>query len=77
MYRGQTLFKCTQCGKRFWGPDMEYAASVFTAPCKCPQCGSIRTRPSRLVSLVAYDFMYRKIWESMEKDIKESRFESK
>ena len=77
MVRGITLFKCTQCGKRFWGPDMEYAASVFTAPCKCPQCGSIRTRPSRLVSLVAYDFMYRKIWESMEKDIKESRFEAK
>jgi DNA-directed RNA polymerase subunit RPC12/RpoP len=69
MYRGQTLFKCTQCGKRFMGPDIELAATVLTAPCKCPQCGSIRTRPSRLVNLFSWtsDFTYRKIWEDMEK----------
>lgn len=77
MYRGQTLFKCTQCGKRFWGPDIELDATAFTEPCKCPQCGSIRTRPSRLVSLVAYDFTYRKIWESMEKYIKGPHLETK
>ena len=69
MYRGLTLFKCTQCGKRFMGPDIELAATVWTAPCKCPQCGSIRTRPSRLVNLFSWtsDFTYRKIWEDMEK----------
>ena len=69
MYRGLTLFKCTQCGKRFIGLDIEYAASVFTAPCKCPQCGSIRTRPSRLINMLSWtsDFTYRKIWEDMEK----------
>ena len=69
MYRGQIRFKCTQCGKRFMGPDMEYAATVFTAPCKCPQCGSIRTRPSRLTNMLSWTsyFFYRKIWEDMEK----------
>lgn len=69
MYRGLTLFKCTQCGKRFMGPDIELAATVWTAPCKCPQCGSIRTRPSRLINLLSWtsDFTYRKIWEDMEK----------
>lgn len=66
MIRGLTLFKCTQCGKRFMGPDMELAATVFTVPCKCPQCGSIRTRPSRLFGCGS-DSFYQHIWEDMEK----------
>ena len=68
MFRGSTLFKCTQCGKRFMGPDFELAATVWSAPCKCPQCGSIRTRPSRLVNPFVPTSLYNKVWEEMEKN---------
>ena len=70
MLRGLTLFKCTQCGKRFIGLDMEYAATVYTMPLKCPKCGSVRTRPSGLFDWGS-DSTYRPIWESMEKRQKE------
>ncbi len=66
MLRGITLFKCTQCGKRFIGPDMELIATVYSAPCKCPQCGSFRTRPSRLVNPFVSTSLYNKVWEEME-----------
>ena len=67
MYRGQTLFKCTHCGNRFKGPDMEQAATALTVPCKCPKCGSIRTRPTHLFDFGSSDSEYQKIWEDMEK----------
>ena len=50
MIRGITLMKCTECGKRFWGPDIELYASTLSQPLRCPKCGSVRTRPSRLFS---------------------------
>ena len=66
MFRGITLFKCTQCGKRFIGLDIELAATVYSMPLKCPKCGSIRTRPSRLFG-GGSSSIYEKIWEDMEK----------
>lgn len=32
MLRGTTLFKCTECGKRFMAPDVEYMATTLSMP---------------------------------------------
>ena len=66
MIRGITLMKCTECGKRFWGPDIELGASALSQPLHCPKCGSIRTRPSRLLSPFTSDTKYKIIWNQME-----------
>ena len=66
MVRGITLMKCTECGKRFLAPDVELSATVYSQPCKCPKCGSIRTRPSRLVRPFTSNKFYEKVWEQME-----------
>lgn len=66
MVRGITLMKCTECGKRFKAPDIEWHATIYSAPCKCPKCGSIRTRPSHLVDPFVSTKSYEKIWEQME-----------
>ena len=52
MIKGFTLFKCTECGKRFFAPDIELGATCLSTPMKCPKCGSNRTRPSRLVAII-------------------------
>ena len=39
-------FVCDDCGHKFEGMDCEYCASVYTAPVKCPKCGSWHTMPS-------------------------------
>lgn len=65
MLKGMTLFKCTECGNRFIAPDIELGATVLAAPQKCPKCGSMRTRPSRLVG--GSDFMYKGIWSDQKK----------
>ena len=66
MIRGFKLMKCTECGKRFWGPDIELGASALSQPIRCPKCGSIRTRPSRLLSPFTSDTKYKIIWNQME-----------
>ena len=66
MIRGRTFFKCTKCGKRFMAPDIEYCATVLTTPQKCPECGSMRTRPSRIVG--GSDYAYKYIWDKIEKE---------
>jgi NAD-dependent SIR2 family protein deacetylase len=67
MFKGMTLFKCTQCGKHFKAPDIEYCATTFSMPQPCPKCGSIRTRPVSLFGKVTEE-VYRGIWERMEKE---------
>ena len=66
MIRGKTTFKCDNCGNEFIGIDAELAATVFTAPVKCPKCGSIRTYPPGLFGL--NKMFYKKIWGAMEKN---------
>ena len=66
MVRGKTLFKCTKCGKRFMALDIEYGATSLSAPQKCPECGSMRTRPSRIVG--GSDSAYKDIWDKIEKE---------
>lgn len=47
-------------------PDIEYGATSLSAPQKCPECGSIRTRPSRIVG--GSDSAYKDIWDKIEKE---------
>ncbi len=68
MVRGKILFKCTGCGKRFWDLDIEYMATIYSVPQRCPYCHSFRTRPSRWMSLTSYNSIYEKIWADMEKN---------
>ena len=65
MLRGITTFKCTQCGAKFPAPDIEYMATAYSMPQKCPKCGSWRTRPVSLFGKLT-EGVYRKIWERME-----------
>lgn len=65
MLRGVTTSKCTQCGAKFPAPDIEYMATVYTMPQKCPKCRSWRTRPASLFGKLREEG-YRRIWEKME-----------
>lgn len=64
MLRGKTTFTCDECGNKFEGPDIEWAATVYTVPQPCPKCGSRHTYPKSLFGL--NKTMYKKIWESMD-----------
>lgn len=66
MVRGKTLFICTKCKKVYLAPDVEYAATVYSTPMPCKRCGSIRTMPL----LMPHYWIYKKIWESMERNKK-------
>ena len=66
MLRGYTLFKCTSCGHKFMAPDIEYCATMFSIPQRCPECHSLRTRPARLFDGFLQDKMYASIWKEME-----------
>ena len=68
MVRGTTLFKCTECGNQFKAPDIEWMGTTMSVPQPCPKCHSIRTRPSRLASVLSSDSMYEKIWQEMEEN---------
>lgn len=46
MFRGMRKFVCDDCGHKFEGMDCEYQATAFSAPVKCPECGSWHTYPS-------------------------------
>lgn len=61
MLRGMTRFVCDNCGHKFKGFDCELWATVYTAPMKCPQCGSWHTCPSG-----GSKSIYRDIWKRMD-----------
>lgn len=68
MLRGTTLFVCRSCGNKFKALDMEWNATVLTAPMPCSQCGSRRTRPIQpIVPAFCADIPYLKIWEKQER----------
>ena len=62
MYRGLTLFRCTNCGHTFMSHDMEYKATSFSMPQRCTKCGSVRTLPG----ILSRKKDYEKIWEEIE-----------
>lgn len=65
MYRGTTLFVCTECGHKFKAADIEYLCTALSVPQKCPQCQSIRTRPVSILGKMQ-NKKYEPIWEQME-----------
>lgn len=65
MFRGFTTFTCDNCGNKFRGMDTEYAATVYTTPKRCPNCGSIHTYPKSFFGL--NKVIYKKIWETMDR----------
>ena len=69
MYRGLTLFHCTQCGNKFKSHDIEYRATAFSVPQRCPQCGSVRTIPGFWIEAGGIESstrLYSSIWEEIE-----------
>ena len=68
MLRGTVLFKCTECKNIFKGPDFEWRATIYSAPCKCPQCGSYRTMPRWAIFQKS---AYKAIWKSLEESEKQ------
>lgn len=70
MVRGKTLFRCTKCNKIFSALDIEWNATVFSVPMRCPKCESIRTLPFSLYSFFSSG-VYEDIWKIMEQREKE------
>lgn len=67
MLRGKTKFKCAECDKTFSALDMEFMATAFSEPVKCPKCGSMHTCPAG--ASASEMKVYREIWKKMdEKD---------
>ena len=52
--------------KTFLGVDIELYASTLSQPLRCPKCGSVRTRPSRLFCPFSSDIVYKKIWNQFD-----------
>ena len=65
MLRGTTIFTCDKCGNKFRGLDIEYNCTIFPAPQKCPNCGSVHTMPSS--SIKSLREVYKTIWECNDK----------
>lgn len=65
MLRGFTNFTCDKCGNKFMGPDMEFSATIWTCPVRCPKCGSKHTYPRTLFG--ANKVFYKKIWAFLDK----------
>lgn len=66
MLRGFIKFHCTECGNNFIGPDIEYAATVFSMPLRCPKCQSIRTLPKGYLTQPNNLKFYKSIWDRWE-----------
>lgn len=73
MFRGFTKFTCDNCGNKFMGLDCEWQCTAYTAPVKCPKCGSMHTYPSGYITAFPFGGLfgliksfYRDIWKSMD-----------
>lgn len=69
MYRGLTTFNCTNCGHQFKSHDIEYRATAFSVPQRCPQCGSVRTMPGFWIEVGGKESstqLYASVWEEIE-----------
>ncbi len=82
MYRGLTTFNCTNCGHQFKSHDIEYRATSYSVPQRCPNCGSVRTMPGFWIEVGGKESstqLYASIWEEIEQAEKkrEERIEAK
>ena len=65
MIRGIKTFVCDNCGHKFKGLDIEWNATAFLQPLRCPNCGSYHTCPKSFLGL--NKSFYRDIWKQMDK----------
>lgn len=68
MLRGVCKFRCDECNNTFTAPDIEYAATAYSYPQKCPKCGSRHTWPQGIMG--RFDpqrLLYMKIWEKIDR----------
>lgn len=83
MLRGTKTFVCDNCGHKFKGGDFEWNCTVFSAPLKCPKCGSFHTYPysssegffGRIFGGGSDKSMYEDIWKMIDKQQKENKNE--
>lgn len=76
MVRGITRFKCNGCGNKFKGLDIEWNATVYTAPVRCPKCGNMHTYPVGLFNisnLIGPSPIYKMIWKREDEWRKEKK----
>lgn len=59
-------FYCSECSTRFSGMAMEWYAMAYTAPVKCPKCGSWHTRPWSLLPAKIANLRYASIWKNID-----------
>lgn len=50
------MFKCEKCGKIFMDLDIEWNATVLSAPVKCPKCGNMTNNTPSLWDLIRNHF---------------------
>ena len=70
MIFGMTKFKCDNCGKTFRGVSAEWQCTVYTAPVRCPKCGSWHTMPKSIFPFFTNKTVYEKIWKSIDENTK-------
>lgn len=69
MVFGTAKFKCDNCGERFEGVAVEWNATAYIAPVRCPKCGSMHTYPANIMNLGGVfgpPPFYRAIWKNIE-----------
>ncbi|MCH4148050.1 MAG: hypothetical protein LKF33_06445 [Prevotella sp.] len=64
MLRGKIKFQCAECNQTFSALDMEFMATAYSAPVKCPKCGSWHTCPAG--ASASEMGAYREIWKKMD-----------
>lgn len=74
MFRGITTFVCDKCGHKFKGLDVEWNATIFSAPQRCPNCGSFHTSPG---GGGLFRYFYKRIWASMDKQMERRQAQAK
>lgn len=71
MLRGKTTFVCDNCRHKFKAMDIEWRATAFSQPMRCPKCGSMHTRPASLLGL--NKIVYREIWKMMDQSMNQNK----
>lgn len=69
MLSGTTEFKCDICGAHFSSMAIEWNATAYLSPMRCPKCGSLHTYPIGLYNLrglLGPGPIYKMIWKEMD-----------
>lgn len=58
MIRGTKTFKCKKCGHIFKSLDIEWNASILSAPVECPKCGNMTNDTPSIIDIIKKCFNY-------------------